>query len=193
MDPIALRAFERILATLIGGLAIYLGYRLFVQVPSERDGEGHIQLPGDISIFLTRVGPGVFFALFGAIVVGASFYFAVTIQSPGGTEMYSGLGAPPGASGADGSVEERGEVQYQIALLNEARPVLHDAFGEARRAEVDHHLGAIKLRLMEGVWGADWGDLTTFGAWVTAGVGPPDAVEFQRARLFYEVGEGRAP
>ena len=40
MDPIALRAFERILATLIGGLAIYLGYRLFVQVPSERDGEG---------------------------------------------------------------------------------------------------------------------------------------------------------
>src|SRR5574341_1112697 len=75
MDPLFLRALERIIAVLIGGLAIYLGYQLFIHLPTQMNSEGKIVLPGDISVYLSRVGPGAFFALFGTIVVAASFYF----------------------------------------------------------------------------------------------------------------------
>jgi hypothetical protein len=60
MDPGILRALERLLDAAIGGLSIYLGYRLFLRLPDKTDSQGKIILPGKISIFLSRVGPGVF-------------------------------------------------------------------------------------------------------------------------------------
>jgi uncharacterized membrane protein YfcA len=68
-----LRLLERILSVVIGGLAIYLGYRLFLNVPEHRDSQGKVTLPWNTTVILSRVGPGVFFALFGAIVVSLSF------------------------------------------------------------------------------------------------------------------------
>src|SRR5207245_1619184 len=72
MDLLYLRVIERVLAVIIGGLSIYLGYRLFIKLPEQKDSEGKVVLPGDISIFFSRVGPGVFFSLFGAAVVVVS-------------------------------------------------------------------------------------------------------------------------
>lgn len=77
MDAIALRSAERILAIAIGGLAVYLGYRLFLALPEQANSEGKVVLPGNISVYLSRVGPGAFFALFGAIVVASSLYFSI--------------------------------------------------------------------------------------------------------------------
>src|SRR5260370_41555829 len=113
MNPDLLQALERILAVGITGLSIYLGYSLFLHIPDQRDSEGRVRLPGGISIFLSRVGPGAFFALFGAFVVGLSFYYSAAYsksvytrppvgdasrpQSAGGEAMqstdYSGLGS----------------------------------------------------------------------------------------------------
>lgn len=74
MDPLILtivtRSVERLLVVLAGALAIYLGCRLFIDMPNAERGSGKANLPGGISIFLSRVGPGVFFSLFGAIVIG---------------------------------------------------------------------------------------------------------------------------
>lgn len=67
-----IRSFERILDTVIGGISIYLGYRLFLKLPEKTDSQGKVVLPGNISIYLSRVGPGVFFALFGAAVIALS-------------------------------------------------------------------------------------------------------------------------
>ena len=69
MDPISFRALERILAVVIAGISIYLGYRLFLKLPDKTDSEGKFILPGNISIYISRVGPGVFFALFGAAIL----------------------------------------------------------------------------------------------------------------------------
>ena len=80
MDIQILRGMERIIAVLIGGFSVYLGYRLFMNLPEQKDSEGRIILPGDISVYLSRVGPGVFFALFGSVVLGISFYFQLTIN-----------------------------------------------------------------------------------------------------------------
>ena len=62
------RMFERILVVLVGGLSIYLGYRLFFHLPMEKRSGGELTFPG-MKVVLTRVGPGVFFAAFGSVVL----------------------------------------------------------------------------------------------------------------------------
>jgi hypothetical protein len=61
MDPITLRSLERILAVLIGGVSIVLGYRLFLAVPEQRDGSGTVRLPslhGDSAVLVTNEPTG---------------------------------------------------------------------------------------------------------------------------------------
>ena len=48
MDLLQLRVIERVLAVVIGGLSIYLGYRLFVKLPKQKDSSGKVMLPGDL-------------------------------------------------------------------------------------------------------------------------------------------------
>src|SRR2546428_454261 len=68
---IAARHVERLLIVLAGGLSIVLGYRMFLAIPkAQNEGEGRIQLPGGVSIYVTRVGPGAFFAPYGAAILG---------------------------------------------------------------------------------------------------------------------------
>jgi hypothetical protein len=121
MDDFALRAIERILDAIIGGVSIYLGYRLFLSVP-RRGGRGRagrgsrapasadggessaeFKLPGDASIILTRVGPGIFFALFGAAVVVTSLSKGMSYHhGPAGGG--AGIAAPSAGGGAANAV-----------------------------------------------------------------------------------------
>lgn len=81
------RAVERFANVLIGALAIYLGYKLFMNLPERREekkGEMKLMLPGDISVYVSRVGPGVFFALFGTAVVLMSFVSTLQIDTQKG-------------------------------------------------------------------------------------------------------------
>ena len=97
MDPILLRFIERLTAVLIGGLAIYLGYRLFQSVPEQRDSAGKLELP-KLTIVFTRIGPGVFFALFGVGAVGLSLLQPMQI---GPTELPASVryaGAAPSST-----------------------------------------------------------------------------------------------
>lgn len=208
MDPIVLRSIERILVVLFGGLSIYCGYRTFLLIPNSRDAEGRIELPGDISIFITRVGPGIFFALFGALVVGASFYFPVQIQSTIGAS-YSGLGDSPtardninsplptaavettsisDAEAVSSSFATLVEVQRQIQLLNQTLPAIRDAVPPAQREDVETSVRDIKLQLMWGVWSDDWGDRDVFLNWAKYDVSLPDSRSYNRARTVYELG-----
>jgi hypothetical protein len=86
------RAVERFANVLIGALAIYLGYKLFMNLPERREekkGEMKLMLPGDISVYVSRVGPGVFFALFGTAVVLMSFVSAVRFDTNNGKSVTS--------------------------------------------------------------------------------------------------------
>ena len=47
MDLLSLRVLERVLAVLIGGMSIFLGYRLFIKLPRQKDSSGKVMLPGD--------------------------------------------------------------------------------------------------------------------------------------------------
>ena len=77
-----MRMVERLLGLLSGALCVVLGYRLFIMLPEKTDSSGKLVLPGGVSIWLSRVGPGIFFALFGAAIVAYSFASTVRVTDP---------------------------------------------------------------------------------------------------------------
>jgi len=83
MNPVMLRGVERIIAVLVGALSIYLGYNLFLAVPEQRDREGKMVFSRGASVYLNRVGPGVFFALFGASVTALALWRGIDYATPG--------------------------------------------------------------------------------------------------------------
>jgi hypothetical protein len=172
---------ERILAVLIGGLAIYLGYRLFVQIPQSTDTEGRFKLPWNTSIVLSRVGPGVFFALFGSIVVGSTLYTSVKYDAPDGGRF---VGSKQAAVSNDERNDARMLLQRDIAILNNIPSQLNPRLEPHNRASVEFAIHRTKLMLMETVWG-DWGDRAALKEWmespdrIPAGI-KKEAVEYYR-------------
>src|SRR5262245_4135443 len=139
MDPITLRFAERLVAVLFGGMAIYLGYRLFLQVPERRGADGRLALPWDISIVLTRVGPGVFFALFGALVVGTSLVKGIEWRHApvDGPVAFHGAGASLTVPDEQARDVARVELLRDIALLNNFPAYLRGNLPEQDRSTIE--------------------------------------------------------
>ena len=184
MDLLQLRVMERVLAVVIGGLSIFLGYRLFIKLPEQKDSSGKVILPGDISIFFSRVGPGVFFSLFGAAVVVVSLQHgleldlanksSVTAES---TEKTANLKVRymGGADELDPAKRDalRAEARRTIAELNKLPTMLAANVPASRRTDVAQAVRDSKLALIGMVWGADWGDFSKFRNWVNDGETDP--------------------
>jgi hypothetical protein len=184
MDLLQLRVIERVLAVVIGGLSIFLGYRLFIKLPEHKDSSGKVILPGDISIFFSRVGPGVFFSLFGAAVVvvslqhGLEFDLAnksnVTAESTEKTAnlkvRYMGGADELGPAKRDAL---RAEARRTIAELNKLPTMLAANVPAPRRTDVAQAVRDSKLAVIGMVWGADWGDFSKFRNWVNDGETDP--------------------
>lgn len=170
-DPFVLRSIERLIAVLVGGLAIWLGFRLFLAIPDQRaEGEAELSFSKDRRLLVTRIGPGTFFALFGTAIVVSSYFFEVR------TRDYSGFLAqgPPALSSfsaeAAGSVGAAGRMPLEdaivlIGFLNEA---------EARLAEhteaFEHNWDETQFRnartaILLRAWQAEWGDPQGFAEW----------------------------
>src|SRR5262249_16712957 len=143
------------------------------------DSEGKVLLPGGISIYMTRIGPGAFFALFGAIVVAISFHQAITYkESPGiplstgepssaGSRVYTGFGS---ADAQQALQVSRLQVASDIKFLTTTLPQwLRTDLSDQHHTDVDLLLPRLKLALLQTVWGPDWGDFATFKAWVASG------------------------
>ena len=194
MDPqslvIIMRMVERILGVLIGGVLIYFGYRLFLdaRVKRGRDGgSGDFTLTGGNKIRLSKVGPGVFFALFGAGLIVFSLTRSVSLTTTGPAAVApssKGSAANPvatvkfiGAASLPENDAERAqrrtEMQQQIAILNRAV----DRATAAERPELELAVGYAKLALMERLWADDWGDLADFRAWLEKGGTPPAGIK----------------
>jgi branched-subunit amino acid transport protein len=170
------RSAERVLLVLAGALAIYLGYRLFLAIPAADKSEGRISLPGGVSIFLTRIGPGVFFALFGCALIGYSVRQPIDFTIPAGvaaartpnTEAaatqvvhYSGFGEASPASGLDPAVV--------VARLNGYLDDTRQRLDRPAAEELAAAIRAAKLAVMERGWKPEWGEREAFVRWVSAG------------------------
>ena len=182
---VILRGAERILVDLGGALAVYLGYQLFLRMPSRERGEGKFELPGGISIYVSRVGPGVFFSLFGAAILGLSLVHGVSqdstrsIAAGAPAAGVTAAGAPSGelAAAAPGIVvqsthyagaaasappvdplqaeAERDAVVLAIRNINRVPAALRAELPAAQRLDIEQALAATKLRLLKSVWDQD--------------------------------------
>jgi hypothetical protein len=185
MDLLQLRVIERVLAVVIGGLSIYLGYRLFIRLPKQKDSSGKVMLPGDISIFFSRVGPGVFFSLFGAAVVVVSLQHGLELDlankasvTGDSTEKTANLKVRyigGGAGEPDPARRDalRAEARGTIAELNKLPTMLATNVPPSRRTDVAQAVRESKLALMGMVWGTDWGEFAKFRNWVNDGETDP--------------------
>jgi hypothetical protein len=158
------RAAERILLVLVGALAVYLGYSLFRHIPTANKAEGKLELPGGVSIFLTRIGPGVFFALFGIAVLGYSVAQPVRLDLPN-VAVLSGFGQrnepPASASALIAGPEPERVVAKLNGLLLEARQRLDPPAA----AEFEAAVRSAKFSVMLGRWREHWGDRAAFERW----------------------------
>jgi hypothetical protein len=211
MDPIALRAIERIVDVMIGGLSVYLGYLLFLNVPHQSDSKGNLNLPGGIHVYLTRVGPGVFFALFGTVVVGASLYHGITASeepihyidtvgsSQGGSSAKLVSTKAPGTVVYSGMVSDsdllanpeasRVAVERQVAALNGVGSALRTDVAASQKDDLMRSIPQIKLALMKSVWANEWGDRAIFENWVIRGAPDPVPAGLEKGAACYRRGE----
>jgi len=202
MDSIiALRVIERILAIVVGGICIYLGYRLFLRIPEQKEGEAEIKFPGDISIYIARVGPGVFFALFGAVIVGLSFYLGVeyfhrTPDHPSADQeiaYFRGFNPTQIDRDIASTRGDRLRLSLEFEYLNTLSERLRKDLTERQRIEFKTRIASIKLALMHRVWGSDWGDLDDFQLWVEAGANDPVPETLVEAAKYFRSGQELVP
>jgi len=181
--------FERILGVLIGGLLIYFGYRLFLSLPGKRGrdgGTGDFSFAGGNKIKLSKVGPGVFFAIFGAglIVFSLTRSVSLTASEPTAnapaakprvvaTSTFKFVGAVSVPETDEDRARLRAETQQDIVALNRAL----DSAKAAERPELERAATKAKLALMEPLWAGDWGDIADFREWLDRGGSPPDGVQ----------------
>jgi len=202
MDLESFRGIERLLIVAAGALAIYLGYRLFLNMPplakNAEGGEGKVTLPGGISIYISRVGPGVFFGLFGAAVIG------IAVTAPLVTETArqyasaeSGMTETEKRSYLDGAVDPaavkalelaRLRVRGQMDFLNDLPDELRDDLSEEERRSIIRNLQNTKLELVQAVWG-NWGKWDDFASWVQQGAEGTAPAGFEAPAALYRHGQ----
>lgn len=204
MDPLLAviwsRAAERVLVVVAGIAAIWIGYRLFALMPTRKEGESKLELPGGISIFISRVGPGTLFALFGAGLIAYSATRPVTFER-------DGLGDGQTANAAS---RVRLQTMTDTGTAATARPALpaQSLSREAAVAMINTWLrettaGAnsrsvgqrtmaareAKLAIMREVWDASrWGPYDSFHQWVIekGGSGEPPPQNAGAAQFFLQ-------
>ena len=131
-------------------------------MPSVNKAEGKLELPGGVSIFLTRIGPGVFFALFGCAIIGYSVTKPVeftlpTVASSGRAISYSAVGQRDRPVNPLRDIAISGlDPEVVVARLNgflEERPPEHGpacrsgAGGDDPRGKIRRHADALEARM----------------------------------------------
>jgi len=194
------RALERLTVAAAGILAIWIGYRLFALMPERREGESKIALPGGVSIFISRVGPGIFFALFGTGLMAYSATKPVSFSvgsvassTQGPNTHYIGISDEPqvqinkteGIGVPSASPDRRAIIRYLNGWLNELPAELDGGKKNDRRIAVRE----AKLALLREIWSTpNWGDYQMFHKWVveTGQSGALPAVTRSAADIFNE-------
>lgn len=189
--PVLMRMIERIMSVVIGGFAIYFGYRLFLSLPEQAPGSGRFKLPGGTSLYLTRVGPGVFFSLFGTVLVCFALLSPVNVGRNADGEIHvSSMRAQ--ASTEPDLAQRRQQVEAVIGDLNRIPQLLRPDVDSKVRADLEPALRAARLALLRGVWSDDWGAWPAFAHW-TLDPGSPPPGEAQVAAKIYSKGRMGTP
>ncbi|MGL6113241.1 MAG: hypothetical protein ACRC2B_24375 [Rubrivivax sp.] len=175
----------RLLQIGAGVLLCVLGYRLFARVPTADSG-ADISVASQLKLNFTKIGPGVFFALFGAAVL------VQALANPLRLERQAAAVPPvaPAASAASSALAAKGGERLMITgatstavvtvttPFDEAALARHLRFANGlpellkpglpmdRRVLFENSQRELKLALMRASWQSGWGDRAAFEAWV---------------------------
>jgi hypothetical protein len=176
---IVLNGLQHIITIAVGLMAVYLGYRLFLELPRRREGESKLDLPGGVSIMLSRIGPGIFFALFGAGMIIYSVTKPIEITdiaeqvatAEGGTtskrsRTLSGLGQQDGTNALPAAVATIDRSSLMIRL-NKMEAEAVESKNGSDLLDTTIAIREAKLALMREAWDPQWGDYDRFHRWVT--------------------------
>ena len=200
-----MRMVERLLGLLSGALCVVLGYRLFINLPEKTDSAGKVVLPGGVSIWLSRVGPGIFFALFGAAIVAYSFASTVRVTNEQNVPRASSdtpgdalamrrqeIAAMAGrAARSDTSEQTIIELRGAMADLNAAIDRLGRDAAPPERDRLIAGLQNAKVLLLRGAWVAAWGDPARFQSWINSGAQLPAPAGMDVPAGLYLAGQPR--
>jgi hypothetical protein len=185
----------RILALLVGAALCYLGFQLFRSIPVTEHGAAELSGAGGYTIKLTRIGPGIFFALFGTLIViwclNSSLSFIEKSSCADGAvmERKTSAATPDRGVQTDGTHQaQRNTVEQEIIWLNRLASVLTSEQVQRLQLWPDVIVPDIKRRLMVGVWDDDqWGDRNRFVRWLneTGGLSEPDERHTAAAAAFF--------
>lgn len=176
MDPaliaVSMHSLERIVAVLLGGLAVYYGFRLFLALPTELRADGKINLPG-MAVVFSKAGPGLFFAAFGALVILASLFRPIEIKDQSveyrGVAPATSADAPGVAPRADpaGLQQETARVQLALQSLN-CLQRLGASRAKSIAGDLDQATREAKVALIAHVWRVEeWGEFGGFEKWAS--------------------------
>ncbi|WP_198246677.1 hypothetical protein [methane-oxidizing endosymbiont of Gigantopelta aegis] len=163
-----LRMLERLMVVGFGGMAIFLGYKLFFHLPYQSDQEGKLELPG-IKIVLSRVAPGTFFLAFGALIlsqnlnqgISQSIKLAADTTNNTTETVQSFAGVTGGLSAEHSNIQQKriaaieqiGEINCLKKLLAVKKIQLQPSISIA--------LSEAKTALLKPVWNQSaWGDIS---------------------------------
>jgi hypothetical protein len=187
-----LRMLERIIGVLVGGLAIFLGYRLFLKIPVRTNASGQLVL-GGFKVVLSRAGPGVFFALYGATIVGVSFYKTIKLDEFGENgrpvSAFVGASSPTDDAGEEARQDARMLLQPEIQALNHLPSQLKPNLAAEDRNLALAEIARIKFELMDAVWDKKWGDKAAFKQWVDSHEQYPPPAGLEKAVAYFRYGK----
>jgi hypothetical protein len=202
-----MRMAERLLGLLAGGLCVVLGHRLFINLPDKTDSGGKVVLPGGVSIWLSRVGPGIFFALFGAAIVGYSFASTVKVTTEqvgpsSKTESGAAAGTPvtsrqeiAAMTDRSGGAARKEAREQQLTVLRGAMADLNATIARLERdapaPERDRLIAGLqttKMLLLRGFWDPAWGDPGRLQSWINTGAALPAPAGMEEPAALYLAG-----
>jgi hypothetical protein len=149
-----------------------------------------------VSIYLSRIGPGIFFALFGSAILVYALRpvefdhqqtVAAAASSPGAppaamqTVHHSGIGSASSPD-LDQRQAERNNAVGTVFELKKIEDAVELALKGRAQEDAKAALEDAKVRIMRTVWDEEaWGPLGDFEAWRTAGMPQPAPKGIARA------------
>ena len=188
------------LACIVSGVLIcYFGYRLFVL--------GIFRGAGDLDssfkntrLILKKAAPGTFFALFGALVVGATVWMGLELNEPASVSP-AGAGQEArtvtrGGRGAGNDASEdrarldarRTEARRTVSDLNRFPSLLRPDVPVETLSDVKQAIRESKVALIQSVWSSDWGEVGALRRWLDQNQPAAVPPEFRPVAELYEHG-----
>jgi len=150
---IVFRGGERLGIVAVAALCIWLGYKLFQSLPAQHGSGGTLTLPS-AKLVMSKVGPGVFFALFGGLVLWEA---TKTQLQAGPATATAGLAEGRQITLVAASADPQALLYAtnDISVLNCLAGFAPDELGPG---EAERALHKARVALLAPVWQPGWGD-----------------------------------